>query len=332
MHVMSYAARISPSAARLPAEALAARVQALRARLAACDLCPHRCGVNRLAGDVGRCRVGAAVRMAAICDHHGEEPAISGTGGSGTVFAAGCNLHCLFCQNHQISQGPLRDFPEFAPEALAEAFLSLQRRGCHNVNWVSPSHVIPQLAEALALAIPRGFALPVVYNSNGYDSLTALELLDGMVDIYLPDVKYADAAVARRLSGAPAYPDIAIAAIREMYRQAGPLVLDEIGIARRGVIVRHLVLPHNLAGTREILRRLAEEVSPDITVSLMAQYYPTYRAATMPELARSITAAEYEEALEAFADAGLENGWAQHPRDAPETYRPDFLKDHPFEP
>jgi len=314
----------------LPVE-LARRAEALQARLSACDLCPHRCGVDRTTGVLGRCRVGAESRIASVCDHHGEEPAISGTRGSGTVFAAGCNLRCLYCQNCQISQGAPDDFPGYPAEQLAAAFLSLQQRGCHNVNWVSPTHVSAQLVAALALAIPRGFTLPIVYNSNGYDSLSALQLLDGIVDIYLPDLKYADADIALRLSGAPDYPDVALAAIGEMYRQVGVLQLDEDDIARRGLIVRHLVLPHNLAGTREILRRLAAEVSPEVTVSLMAQYYPTHRAATLPELARTITAAEYEEAIDAFAGAGLENGWAQEPHEAPESYRPDFHAPHPFE-
>lgn len=321
---------MQPLVTALSAAMLAERVSVLRGRLSACDLCPHACGVNRLAGEVGRCRVGAEARIASICDHHGEEPAISGARGSGTVFVAGCNLHCAFCQNHQISQGRLEGYPAYTPTALADVYLELQQRGCHNLNWVSPTHVTAQLLEALALAIPRGFALPIVYNSNGYDSLTALAALDGVVDIYLPDVKYADTEVARRLSGAPDYPDVALTAIREMYRQVGPLVLDDDGIARRGVIVRHLVLPNNLSGTRECLRRLAEEVSPEITVSLMAQYYPTYHALATLELARILTAAEYEDALDAFDDAGLENGWAQELQDAPDSYRPDFRDEHPF--
>jgi len=307
------------------------RARALRERLAACDLCPHACGVNRLAGEVGRCRAGALARIASACDHHGEEPAISGRGGSGTVFVAGCNLRCVFCQNHRISQGDARQYPEQTAEEIAETFLRLQRLGCHNLNWVSPTHVAPQLVEALAIAVERGLRLPVVYNSNGYDSVSVLQCLDGMVDIYLPDLKYADGAIAERLSGAPGYPDAAIAAIGEMYRQAGELALDEDGIARRGMIVRHLVLPGGLAGSRAILRRLAEEVSPTLTVSLMAQYYPAHRAHAIPELSRAITVEEYEEALDAFADAGLENGWAQEVRAAAKFYRPDFRAGHPFE-
>jgi putative pyruvate formate lyase activating enzyme len=315
----------------LRTDELKERVRLLLERLAACDLCPHACGVNRLAGEVGRCRAGARARIASACDHHGEEPAISGRGGSGTVFAAGCNLRCVFCQNAQISQGDLAQYPEQTAAEIADTFLRLQRLGCHNLNWVSPTHVAPQLVEALAVAVELGLRLPVVYNSNGYDSVTVLRSLDGIVDIYLPDLKYADAAVAERLSGAPGYPDAAIAAIREMYRQAGNLELDENDVARRGVIVRHLVLPGGLAGSRAILRRLAEEVSPTVTVSLMAQYYPAHRAGAVPELSRTITVEEYEDALDAFAAAGLENGWAQEVRAAPEYYRPDFRAEHPFE-
>lgn len=311
---------------------LATRIDALRARLAECDLCPHRCGVNRLAGQLGRCGIGAQARVAAVCDHHGEEPALSGTGGAGTIFVAGCNLRCLYCQNCQISQTDIAGYPTYTTAQLADAYLDLQRRGCHNLAWVSPTHVVPQLLDAVAHALPRGLSLPIVYNSNGYDAISALALLDGVVDIYLPDLKYADPVTACDLSGAPDYPDIAMAAMREMYRQVGSLQLDDAGIARRGLIVRHLVLPGNLAGTRIALRRLAREVSPDITVSLMAQYYPTHRAHTVPPLARTITADEYDAALDAFVDAGLHNGWAQELHEAPETYRPDFTADnHPFE-
>jgi putative pyruvate formate lyase activating enzyme len=314
---------------RLSNTDLSARAAALHARLAACDICPHRCGVDRLAGRVGRCGVGELARIASACDHHGEEPVISGTRGSGTVFTAGCNLRCVYCQNHQISQGDLARHPERDAAALAATFLDLQARGCHNLNWVSPTHVVPQLVAGLAAA--EGFRLPIVYNSNGYDAVDVLRVLDGIVDIYLPDLKYGDDGPAARYSEAPRYPDIALAAIGEMYRQSGDLALDDQGIAVRGVIVRHLVLPGNLANTRLALRRLAEEVSPTITVSLMAQYYPTHHAARHAALARTITAEEYDDALDAFAEAGLESGWSQEPP-AQETYRPNFDADgHPFE-
>lgn len=320
----------SPVASTLPVGELARRARLLRESLSSCHICPHACAVNRLIGEKGRCRVGSKLPVASVCDHHGEEPALAGKHGAGTIFAAGCNLRCCYCQNHQISQQDPAAFRTYTSEELAEAMLDLQRRGCHNLDWVSPSHVVPQLVEGLAIAVAHGCRLPVVYNSNGYDSLDTLALLDGVVDIYLPDLKYGGEEPAQRLSSAPGYPDIAIAAIREMYRQVGDLELDDASIARRGLIVRHLVLPHNLAGTRTALRRLAEEVSPTVTVSLMAQYYPTARAADIPELSRTITAAEYDEALDAFADAGLENGWAQELLDAPDTYRPDFTENHPF--
>lgn len=331
MHYPDASCYWEPRAIHLAASGeLSARAQQLRARLTLCDICPHACGINRLAGEVGRCHTGALTHVAAACDHHGEEPVLSGSNGAGTLFVAGCNLRCVYCQNYQISQQKVAEVAPYSAEMLATAFLELQERGCHNLDWVSPSHVVPQLVEALAIAIPLGLRLPVVYNSNGYDSLMTLAALDGVVDIYLPDLKYGDAGTAQRLSGAPDYPDIAIAAIREMYRQVGDLSLDEHGLARRGVIVRHLVLPNNLSGTREILSRLAEEVSPSITVSLMAQYYPTHGAAKEASLTRTITADEYDDALEAFADAGLENGWAQELFEASNAYRPDFTSEHPF--
>jgi putative pyruvate formate lyase activating enzyme len=306
----------------------------LTERLKACDICPHRCGVNRLRGDIGRCGIGAQCRVASWCDHNGEEPAISGTQGSGTIFAAGCNLKCVYCQNYQISQGEIGKYDTYSAQKLADIMLELQERGCHNINLVSPTHVMPQFVSALALAVRDGLNLPVVYNSNGYDNVDVLNQLDDVVDIYLPDLKYADSAIATELSSASNYPDIAIAAIGEMYRQKGALVTDDNDIAISGVIVRHLVLPGNLSGSREILSRLADEVSPDITVSIMAQYFPTHRAIEYEQfpLHRTITADEYEEAIDAFADAGLENGWAQELSEAPENYQPDFDKEiHPFE-
>ncbi|HEX2950305.1 MAG TPA: radical SAM protein [Armatimonadota bacterium] len=306
------------------------RARILRERLTPCHICPHACGVNRRNGEIGRCGVGPLARISSICDHRGEEPVLVGENGAGTVFVAGCNLKCIYCQNSQISQGTLDKYPEYSTSELADAFLSLQERGCHNLDWVSPMHVVPQLVDALVLAISRGLHLPIVYNTNGYDSIETLQLLDGIVDIYLPDLKYADPKNSVAFSSAPDYPEIALAAINEMYRQVGDLTLDEHDLARSGIIVRHLVLPNNLAGTREILYRLANEVSPSITVSLMAQYYPTHRAAEIPALSRTITADEYDDALDAFADAGLENGWAQEMLESQQAYRPDFEKEHPF--
>lgn len=282
-------------------------------------------------GEMGCCGVECLARVASFCAHHGEEPVLSGTRGAGTVFFTGCNLHCVYCQNHQISQPEQQTAPEYNSEALAEVYLALQQQGCHNLEWVSPSHLVPQLVEALAIALQRGFHLPLVYNTNAYDQVSTLQLLQGLVDIYLPDLKYADPTVAMQLSGAPNYPDIAIQAIQEMYRQVGDLALDDNGLARQGVIVRHLVLPNRLAGTREILQRLSDEVSPTITVSLMAQYYPTHLAMNMPMLQHFVTVAEYDEALDAFVEVGLENGWAQELLTAPDYYQPDFTETHPFE-
>ncbi len=306
----------------------------LTERLSACDICPHRCGVNRLLGETGQCGIGKECRVASWCDHHGEEPAISGTKGSGTIFAAGCNLKCAYCQNYQISQQEVEKYNTCSTQELTDIMLQLQKRGCHNINLVSPTHVMPQFVSALALATKNGLDLPVVYNSNGYDNVDVLNMLDDVVDIYLPDLKYANADIATELSGAPDYPDIAIAAIAEMYRQKGPLILNDDGIAISGVIVRHLVLPGNLADSKEILSRLANAVSPNITVAIMSQYYPTHRTNDFKQfpLTRTITVDEYDSAIDAFISAGLKNGWTQELSESPENYLPDFEKEkHPFE-
>ena len=337
---MGYNAKMNEGGVKkdLPAAVLLAksgelsdRVKQLLLRLEDCDICPHLCRVNRLKGDIGKCGIANLAQVAASCAHHGEEPVLSGKNGAGNVFLTGCNLRCCYCQNYQISSPGRDDFPSYNADALAAIFLELQAEGCHNISWVSPSHVVPQLLAALEVAISQGLLLPLVYNSNGFDSLSTLKLLDGVVDIYLPDYKYADHRVAARLSGADNYPDIALQAIVEMFRQVGPLIIDENGLAKRGLIVRHLVLPGGLSGSRRALKRLADEISPDITVSLMAQYYPASHARGMPELARTITVSEYEEALDAFADSGLENGWAQELSEAPDYYQPDFHQANPFE-
>lgn len=311
---------------------LQARASRLTARLAACDICPRKCGANRLAGETGTCNSGALPIVASYCAHRGEEPALSGTHGSGTIFFGNCNLHCVFCQNWQISQQPQKQKAnEVSVETLAGYMLELQAQGCHNINLVSPSHFVPQIVQALAIAAPEGLNIPLVYNTNGYDSLETLRELDGIIDVYLPDIKYASNANARKYSGAKAYVENTRAAIQEMFRQCGELVLDENEIARRGVIVRHLILPQNIAGTEESLLWLAHEVSPDITISLMSQYRPTHNASRFPELNRSINQAEYDRAMQVLEEAGLENGWVQG-MDAPESYLPDFDREgHPFE-
>jgi putative pyruvate formate lyase activating enzyme len=273
--------------------------------------------------------------VASACDHHGEEPAISGSRGSGTIFFANCNLRCVYCQNHQISQSP-DSFAdrELTAGELADVMLQLQDSlRCHNVNLVSPSHYGPQILEALCLAIERGFRLPLVYNTSGYDSVDVLHLMDGVVDVYLPDIKYSSAAVAARLSAAPDYVTAARAAITEMYRQVGAeVLLDSEGTIRRGLIVRHLVMPGGLAGSRESLSWLARSLSPHVTLSLMAQYYPSHKASHMPLLSRRITAQEYVDVIGIVQEFEFDHVLAQQPG-AAAFYRPDFAREsHPFQP
>jgi putative pyruvate formate lyase activating enzyme len=275
-----------------------------------CTVCPRCCEVNRLAGELGSCGAPHEVIVSSVSLHHGEEPPVSGLAGSGTVFFTHCNLKCVFCQNYPIShQG--RGEPMSSDE-LAGAMLELQRLGAHNINLVTPTHYAPQVLEALGRAFERGLEMPVLYNCGGYEPVEMLELLDGVIDIYMPDMKYADGEVAGRLSGAPDYPEVNRRAIREMHRQVGDLELDERGIAVRGLLVRHLVLPGDLAGTDTIMRFLAEEISPDTAVSLMSQYFPQHHASRFPEIARRITADEYRAAQEAMERHGLRRGWYQN--------------------
>ncbi len=285
------------------------RVRAAYARLRSCDLCPHQCRVNRVRGEAGFCRAGFKPRIASATLHRGEEPPISGTRGSGTIFFSWCTLRCRFCQNFPISQ--LGNGEELSTGSLAERMLRLQRSGAHNINLVTPGHYLPQILAALWLAIPKGLRLPLVWNSNGYETVDALALLDGIVDIYLPDMKYADEEPAVRFSSAPGYRDINRAAIREMFRQVGQLQMDEEGIAHRGLIIRHLVLPEGAAGSRETLRWIAETVGTETHVALMNQYFPAYQAESTPGLQRKISNEEYAEAVEALHEYGLENGWVQ---------------------
>lgn len=282
---------------------LARRAEAALRRLEACDLCARACGVNRLAGETGVCKTGRYARLSSYGPHLGEEDPLRGWRGSGTIFFARCNLHCQFCQNHDISQSD-RGKPVSAHE-LASVMLELQGLGCHNINLVSPSHVVAQILEALVVAAANGLRLPLVYNSGGYDSLAALHLLEGIIDIYMPDMKYADEHNARVYSDAPRYPDVNRAAVAEMHRQVGDLQLDEDGLARRGLLVRHLILPNGLAGTKPIVRFLAEEISTQTYLNLMDQYRPEYHAGQFPELRRGITADEYRAAVQAARQAGL---------------------------
>lgn len=292
-----------PAALRLPTGELARRAALARSRLSDCTLCPRGCHADRAAGESRGCRTGALAKVASWGAHNGEEEPLRGWAGSGTVFFAGCSLRCLFCQNFSTSQ--LCEGRERTDAQLASVFLELQDAGCHNLNLVTPSHVVPQVLAALDLAVGRGFSLPVVYNSSGYDSPEALALLDGVVDVYMPDLKYADEETARRLSGIAGYPRAAFAAVKEMHRQVGDLVLDARGLAVRGLLVRHLVLPGGLAGSGEVLRFLAEEVSRETYLNLMDQYRPAFRARSHPPLDRRPTSRELDVAFDVARRLGL---------------------------
>lgn len=293
-----------------------------------CALCPRRCGVNRPAGETGFCRTKLICRIAAALPHYGEEPPISGSKGAGTIFFSSCNLRCVYCQNYQISH--LNQGFDITSEELAMKFLSLQNEGCHNLELVSPSHQIVGILKAIQIAVQEGFQLPIVYNTNGYEELETLKMLDGIVDIYLPDFKYFQDEMAEKYSSVSDYVENTKIAIKEMFRQVGYLKVNEDGIAIKGLIIRHLVLPQNISGTIKILKWIAEDLSPEVHISLMAQYYPIYKAKLYPEINRRITDIEYEMAID-FAEAlGLNNVWIQDLTSAPH-YVPDFQMEDPFD-
>jgi putative pyruvate formate lyase activating enzyme len=280
------------------------RVAEAYARLEACDICARECGVNRrLTTEGAGCHTGERAIVSSYGPHFGEEEPLVGRGGSGTIFFSWCNLRCQYCQNYEISQAGMGQ--EVEPEDLAAMMLSLQDQGCHNINFVSPSHVVPQILAGLLLAAEAGLRLPLVYNTGGYDSLKTLALLDGVVDIYMPDAKYADPEVGRRYSKISQYPAVNQAALREMHRQVGDLTMDERGVAQRGLLVRHLVLPDDLAGTAEVVRFLRDEISPQTYINVMAQYRPCYRAYELPPLDRRLSNQEYAAAVRLAEEAGL---------------------------
>jgi len=283
---------------------LAQRAEEGYRRLECCDLCARYCRVNRRETAEGAvCRTGERAVVASYGAHHGEEDPLRGENGSGTIFFSWCNLRCVFCQNWDISQRPAGC--KVGPAAIADMMLELQAQGCHNINVVSPSHVVAQVIGAVHDAAQRGLRLPLVYNTGGYDSPEALALLDGIVDIYMPDMKYGDSALARKYSKVRDYVAVNQAAVREMHRQVGDLLLDQSGIAQRGLLVRHLVLPGGVAGTDRVLEFLANRISRNTYLNLMDQYRPCYRADEYPELDRPVTAAEYRTALDSAARLGL---------------------------
>jgi len=292
----------------MPLEILRDRSSQAQSLLQSCEICPRRCGANRLQDERGFCRVGRLAKVASYTAHFGEEAVLVGRGGSGTIFFSGCNLSCVFCQNYDISQLDLgREVP---PEILAKMMLSLQGQGCHNINFVTPTHVIPQILEALIMARDGGLTVPLVYNSGGYDCADALQLLDGIFDIYMPDAKYGSDEIALKYSSAPRYTHFMKNAIKEMHGQVGDLALDEEGTALRGLLVRHLVLPNSAASTAAVVRFLSKEISKNTYLNIMAQYHPEYRACDFPELAQHITLKEYNEAVALAIASGLTRGLA----------------------
>jgi putative pyruvate formate lyase activating enzyme len=277
--------------------------------LSPCRVCPRACGIDRLAGETGFCGMGFHPVVASDNLHFGEEPPISGTRGSGTIFFGGCSLGCSFCQNYPISH--LRHGNQVTIPELAGMMLKLQKRGAHNINFVTPTHFSPQILGALAIACSKGLTIPLVWNSSGYETVEMLELLNGIVDVYMPDMKFADSEPAERIAGAGNYPEINREAILEMHRQVGPLELDEEGIANKGLLIRHLVLPENLSGTDDVLRFIAEKVSRRTSISLMSQFFPAHQSHEKPPLDRPVTAGEYERAKESLERYGLTEGWVQ---------------------
>lgn len=285
------------------------RIDALWRLLKSCVLCPRECQRNRLEGEKGFCRAGKEVRITSSFPHFGEEPPLVGQYGSGTIFLTHCNLLCVFCQNHEISHGGLGQ--QITLGQLANHMLQLQQAGCHNINFVSPTHFVPQIMAALPLAIEGGLRLPLVYNCSGYESLQTIQLLDGIIDIYMPDTKFSQAAPAKKYCQAEDYPVNIREILREMHRQVGDLQINDQGIAERGLLVRHLVMPEKLAGTEEFMHFIAAELSPNSYVNIMSQYRPCYKASMFPEINRRLTVGEYREAIEIATIVGLTRGFGR---------------------
>ena len=268
-----------------------------------CSLCPRECHVDRLSGELGFCRTGKRAKVASLHAHFGEESPLVGTGGSGTIFFRSCNLLCYFCQNYDISHDA--EGGEVEPKDLADMMLRLQRRGCHNINFVTPSHVVPQILQGLSIAIERGLKVPLVYNTGGYDKVETLKILEDIFDIYMPDFKFWEARWSEKFCKAPDYRKIAAAAIKEMHRQVGDLLIDESGIAEKGLLVRHLVMPNDVSNTGEVMTFLADKISEDTYVNVMDQYHPCGKATLDPVINRRLTGKEYAEAIRRTRDAGL---------------------------
>ncbi len=300
------------------------RIGMLERMALSCTLCPRECKVNRMRGEKGFCQAGSDLTIGKCIPHFGEEPVITGSRGSGTVFFTYCNLKCSYCQNYQISQEQLGSL--YSTDKLAESMLFLQEQGCHNINLVSPTHFLPHILNALKKAAGRGLTLPIVYNSNGYENNSVLKVLDGIIDIYLPDAKYGDDRWAQQLSKANNYSHYNRTALIEMYRQVGNLILNDEGIAQRGLIIRHLVLPEDCAQSETVLKTIKDHLGTEIHISLMAQYFPAFCASQNPLINRKLTPKEYHRSLSLLKTLGFENGWCQEPDGIGETFVPDFSK------
>ncbi len=300
------------------------RIKQLFEIFSPCRLCPWKCGVNRAKGERGRCNASHRVKVARAIPHFGEEPAISGSRGSGTIFFSHCNLKCCYCQNYQISHEARGE--EISARELSSMMLALQDAGCHNINLVSAAHYLPHIISALFQAAQNGLEIPVVYNTNGYEDVLVLQILTGIVDIYLPDAKYAQDEYATMYSSAENYSMINSRAMLEMFRQTGHLVMDSNGIALRGLIVRHLVLPHGISGTTSVLKNLVKLFGPSVSISLMAQYRPCYKAHKFEKLKSGTAGEDYFRAIETLESLGFENGWIQDWETLDASFIPDFTK------
>lgn len=294
---------MKPAYLNLSEKEIKKRVDSLFKILENCEICPRKCHVNRLKREKGYCQLGFLPKVSAFHPHFGEESVLVGKNGSGTIFFTSCNLSCIYCQNYEISQ--LRIGKEVSFEELADMMISLQNQGCHNINLVTPTPQVPQIAKSLQIAIEKGLRIPLVYNTSSYDSLETLKLLDGIFDIYMPDAKYSDDKMALRYSNAPNYFEIMKRSIKEMHRQVGDLIVNEEGIAQRGLLVRHLVLPNNIAGSEKIFEFLSREISKNTFLNIMDQYYPCYKAFEYPELSRKITKEEFQEVVSLAKKIGL---------------------------
>jgi putative pyruvate formate lyase activating enzyme len=292
-----------PSYLNFGKKELEKRVEKLFKILENCEICPRKCHVDRLKGEKGYCQLGYLPMVSAYHPHFGEETPLVGRYGSGTIFMTSCNLSCVYCQNYEISQ--LRIGEEVSFERLAEMMIELQNLGCHNINFVTPTPQVPAILKSLEIAIEKGLKIPLVYNTSSYDSLNVLKLLDGIIDIYLPDARYSDNKIALKYSNAPNYFEIMKAAIKEMHRQVGDLIVNEEGIAIRGLIIRHLVLPNGLAGSEKIFEFIAKEISKNTFINIMDQYWPAYKAHQYPELSRRITKEEFQEVINLAKKFGL---------------------------